>query len=231
MSTSPLTPRRRAPALTPLWRRVLWLCALSFAALCAPSCEAPAETAEGAEAGAALTLTGSKADLPLADPWSEAGGARPQRGRTEQLISLYQDFIDDDLAINKGESPWDLTGCLVCGRETGFLPTPTLALSGAEPLDGKDSSYVSLSWEPVEGATEYRVVIVQVSDGEVVDVIDVDVTTTSLGVGLELGFEYFVYVVAQNPTSKRTSEPSAPLLLSCVEGDVCVSLEGAPLAP
>ena len=240
MSASPLIadgcvlargPQRLAQRLAQRLTLCLTLCLAVSASLIACDPTADVQEAEGGAAGAAVALTDTKADLPLSDPWSEAGAEASDERRGARLISLYEDFISHDLSIGQESSPWDLTGCLVCGRETGFLPTPTLTLSGAEALDGKDTSYVSLSWDPIEGATEYRVVIVQVSGGEVVDVIDVSVTNTTLGVGLELGFEYFIYVVAEDTTHKRRSEPSAPLLLSCLEGDVCASLDALSAAP
>ncbi len=169
-----------------------------------------------------------KADLPLGT--SESSSQRQEHEMLrEDLISLYQDFVDEELAIDAESAAWDFSGCLVCGRETGFLPTPTLTLDGVYALEGKDTSYVSLSWEPVEGATEYRVLVVQVMDGALVDVIDVDVNTTTFGVGLELGFDYFVYVVASNSDTKRRSEPSSPLLLSCAEGE-CALLDSSSIA-
>jgi len=180
---------------------------------------APAEALGGARVDA-------KADLPLG---YEEGGAAPGAGRAAGLRSLYLDFVSDDLSPQGRGAPWDLTGCLVCGRETGFLPTPTLTLDGAAPLEGKETSYVSLSWGAVEGATSYRVVVVQVRGGEVVDVIDVEVSTTTLGLGLELGYDYFVYVVASDAPTKRRSEPSEPLLLTCAEGDVCAQLDAASI--
>ena len=197
---------------------------LSFSLLAA--CDLGGGGEGSAATGRGASATDTKADLPLGYAEAEAQSQEHEMLR-EDLISLYQDFVDDELAIDAESSSWDFSGCLVCGRETGFLPTPTLTLDGVYALDGKDTSYVSLSWGAVEGATEYRVVIVQVSEGAMVDVIDVDVTTTTLGVGLDLGFDYFVYVVASNPDTKRRSEPSSPLLLSCVDAEVCAPLDSS----
>jgi hypothetical protein len=208
-----------------LWWLLSRCCALLLSCGALTACDP-----EGAEGGApsapeaGVSAVDVKADLPLGYSEAEAQ-SQAQEALREDLISLYHDFVDKELAIDAESSPWDFSGCLVCGRETGFLPTPALTLDDVYALEGKDTSYVSLSWGAVEGATEYRVVIVQVREGALVDVIDVDVTTTTLGVGLELGFDYFVYVVASNPETKRRSEPSSPLLLSCVDGERCAPLD------
>ena len=101
------------------------------------------------------------------------------------------------------------TDCLVCGRETGFLPKPDLR------IESLDASGVTLAWDAVEGADQYvlhGLRWARHADGlEEAGSFELSTRQTRVHITLQPGYAYGFFVVAWDADGKRRSPPSVPL--------------------
>jgi len=196
------------------------------------SCSDERDTSSAIEAadrvnGNATTLD-TKMDVPLAPPPYEWEIEVEERDSSDSLIellwSIYDRYIQGQTAhpqplenSDSEEQHDGQAGCLDCGRETGFLPTPDILLESVTSLEHKATSYVTLIWESVMGADSYRVFLIQVDEGQgdVSISSTTDVHTSSAGLGLDHGYAYIIYVIAYHRETKRYSVPSEPIMMRC----------------
>ena len=144
-------------------------------------------------------------DLPLK---SRGMATRPGGDRCEQrcgddagcaILCLQGEMDDRAEGDPRGED------CLVCGRETGFLPKPRLRVGD------EDASGVWLEWDVVPGATEYVLHGLRWTEEGPQGSLEYRTRETKLYVPLEADFFYSFYVVAWDTAGKRRSPPSAPV--------------------
>jgi|JI10StandDraft_1071094.scaffolds.fasta_scaffold72390_2 hypothetical protein len=125
--------------------------------------------------------------------------------RACELQCLFEEDVEFDLG--EGEV---IANCIVCGRETGFLPRPTLHLA----LVGEKT--IELSWEAVDGATHYSVYGLQWSGteptGAAVASFIWQTQNTRIVQTLEEGSSYRFHLVAWSDGEvKQRSQPSLPV--------------------
>ena len=96
--------------------------------------------------------------------------------------------------------------CIVCGRETGFLPATELKASVLE------NGQVSLAWEAISDAQSYTLHAFRWAEspemGDASASMEWETELTSVSTRLELGFSYMFYVVAHTSDRKRHSAAS-----------------------
>ena len=212
--------------------RCLILCCMTLSLSCATETEQLDESSPAPSASRATTLD-TKMDLPLAPPPHEWTIEVEERSSSDALIELLWSIYDQYVHGRTSHPHPPETGldeedsdCLDCGRETGFLPTPEMLLESVTPLDHKATSYVTSEWDEVEGANSYRVFLIQVDEEleEVREVSTTDVHTTEVGLGLDHGYVYVMYLIAYHEVTKDYSIPSEPLMLRCGLSHGCALL-------
>jgi hypothetical protein len=207
-------------------RALLTLLCLCSIALSSCAQEEKAESPIEAQSAAGITTRDAKMDLPLAPPPHEWTIEVEERDSSDELMellwSIYNDHVHGRTAHphppeDTFEPGHEQGGCYNCGRETGFLPTPVVALESVSPLDHKATSFVTLRWEAVEGANSYRAFLIQVNEdqGVVNQMSTTDVHTEGVGLGLDHGFSYVMYVIAYHEVTKDYSIPSEPVMMRC----------------
>ncbi len=130
-------------------------------------------------------------------------------GRCADRACAFQCLFEDDLALPLAEGEV-VAECLVCGRETGFLPRPILHL---ERLGEKT---IELRWDAVDGATHYSIYGLQWADteptGAAVGSYVWQTEATRLQLTLEEGSSYSFQLVAWSDGEvKQRSQPSEPV--------------------
>ena len=162
---------------------------------------------------------------------------------SELLWSVYELYTEEmeahrarDHAID--EPPTDerpaeappAEDCLNCGRETGFLPPPEPFLESVTPLESKDTSYVTFTWDEVEGGNSYRVFLLQVDEalGLLSASSSADVHIPEVGLGLTHGFSYVIFALTYHSETKAHSLPSAPIFMRCSLSYGCFELSSDP---
>ncbi|MBU0553409.1 fibronectin type III domain-containing protein [Myxococcota bacterium] len=103
-----------------------------------------------------------------------------------------------------------LQDCAMCGRETGFLDAPVLAV---EVIGDRG---VRLSWDAVEDASFYVLHVIQLDNlPKIISMRRTDtyqLEETQLNLKLTPGYRYVFFVVAwSDDEDKRRSPPSTPL--------------------
>lgn len=127
----------------------------------------------------------------------------PCRSRAcRMLCILGEDF---ERAAERPDGDGD--DCLMCGRETGFLPRPDLRV---EVLDG---GVVRFDWDHVDGATEYQLVGVRWDAAAVTssaESLEWRTDDLNLSVTLDLEARYTFSLTAWGDEARR-SLPSQPV--------------------
>jgi hypothetical protein len=159
-------------------------------------------------------------DRPLVQPvtW-ENDGDLEHGDVASHLIDLYDEVSGEAMSMFEEQSHSNGDDCHECGRETGFLPSPSLSVDGFTQLSEKDADFILLSWGAVPDATTYQMIKIQVSDtfSEVTKAVSTD--TLELGLSLDYEYVYLLYLIAYDDVNKIRSAPSDPILIYC--NDVC----------
>jgi hypothetical protein len=151
---------------------------------------------------------------PQAIPWDDVSSE--SQVNSQILVDSY--LSQRDMSHTIEQTFPAASECLECGRETGFLPTPTLSLDSITELDHKPSSFLSISWTPSEGATYYQLTITRISNQDQTQSESILKTTEiEVELGVEHYHQYLLYVVAHNEQNKSYSVASEPLLIDCQE--------------
>ena len=151
---------------------------------------------------------------PQAIPWEDVSSESQMNSQI-----LFDSYLSQRDMIDTIEQTFPAANeCLECGRETGFLPTPTLSLDSITEFDHKPSSFLAISWTPSEGATYYQLTITRISNIDQSQSESVLKTTeTEVELGVEHYHQYLLFVVAHNEQNKSYSRTSEPLLIDCQE--------------
>ena len=134
------------------------------------------------------------------------------------LIDIYTELSDEMMSVTENSESNPQEDCYECGRETGFLPAPSLQVDGFTQLTEKEADFVLLSWDAVPEASSYQLIKVQVSDhfSEINKAVNTD--TLELGLSLDYGYAYLLYLFAHDDINKIRSSASNPILLYCDDG-------------
>ena len=225
--TKTATPSKGHAMKNVLSPRILWtLVALLSVAFYSCAQQEPKETNAEGDIRSTRPTVDAKMDLPLAPPPHEWSIEVEERDSSDDLMellwSIYEEHVHGRTAHphppeERFDAGHEQGGCFDCGRETGFLPTPEVGLESVSPLDHKATSFITLRWAPVEGANSYRAFLIQVDEreGEVSQMSSADVHTEGVGLGLEHGFAYVMYVIAYHEVTKDYSIPSEPVMMRC----------------
>ena len=158
-------------------------------------------------------------DRPLLQPVSwEDFDEEEGENVASHLIDLYTELSDETMSMTEYTQSNPQEDCYECGRETGFLPAPSLQVDGFTQLSEKEADFVLLSWDAVPQASSYQLIKVQVSEhfSEVNKAVNTD--TLELGVSLDYGYAYLLYLFAYDDINKIRSSASEPILLYCDRG-------------
>ena len=137
----------------------------------------------------------------------------------DQLRELYTQTTSDQGLI----TPLDEIDCVLCSRETGFIPPPTLSTDYIHYLEDKNSSLLSTSWSAHEGLV-YELTTYRLAEEEGNLISIVSTTQDQASLTLENNAAYLIYVIAIDQFDKLPPTASLPILLNCEQGMQCVEL-------
>ncbi|MGK0361871.1 MAG: hypothetical protein ACI9U2_004191 [Bradymonadia bacterium] len=128
----------------------------------------------------------------------------PCRSRACRMLCILGE--DYERAPERPQSEND--DCLMCGRETGFLPRPRLQ----HEVIGVDT--VVLRWDPVDGATRYVLTGVRWQDADILTSAESWEWQTiehTQAVTLEVDNGYTFSLIAYSADNEQRSLPSVPV--------------------